>query len=74
MNEIDRFRFRQILPIGQLVLCILLLWPWRSFYILQFRAAAHVRRPIRSEKPVFYITKSLGQLRHKKIWCESSLS
>jgi len=46
MNEIDRFRFRQILPIGQLVLCILLLWPWRSFYILQFRAAAHVRRPI----------------------------
>jgi hypothetical protein len=60
MNEIDRFRFRQILPIGQLVLCILLLGPWRSFYILQFRAAVHVRWPIRSEKPVFYITKSLA--------------
>jgi hypothetical protein len=59
MNDIGRVSFRQILPIAQLVLCILLLWPWRTFCILQFRAAAHARWPTRFERPVFYISESL---------------
>jgi hypothetical protein len=66
MKKADRFPSRRVLPIAQLALCLLLLWPWREFYVLQFRAAAHARWPTRFELPVFHITDSLPPVRLQK--------
>jgi hypothetical protein len=60
MKSTDRLPFRRVLPITQLVLCALLLWPWRSFYILQFRSEAHVLWPTRFQQPVYHIADSLA--------------
>jgi hypothetical protein len=62
MKKTDRFPFRRLLPIAQLVLSALLLWPWRGFYILQVRSEAHIFWPTRFQQPVYYMTDSPARI------------
>jgi hypothetical protein len=55
MKQTTHFPFRLVLPIAQLVLCGVLLWPWRYAFEFQFRSAAHAYWPAAVEKQVFNI-------------------
>jgi hypothetical protein len=52
MNEGRTIPLRWIFPITELVVCAVLLWPWRGFFIVQMRAAAHAYWPTKVEQPV----------------------
>jgi hypothetical protein len=56
MKRTAHFPFRWVLPIAQLVLCRMLLWPWKGAFLLQLRSAAHARWPTTVEAPTFRIT------------------
>ena len=56
MKRTAHVPIRWVLPIAQLVLCMELLWPWKSVLMLQLRSAAHARWPTRVQEPVFQIT------------------
>ncbi len=45
MKRMVHFGFRWALPVAQLVLCGVLLWPWRHVYIFQLHSALHSRQP-----------------------------
>lgn len=55
MKQTKIFPFRRVLPVAQLLICFLLLWPWKGAYLLEFQAEGHVLWPTRIKQPVFYI-------------------
>jgi len=59
MKPVAHFPFRWVLPIAQLMLCGILLWPFRSAFVLQFAYIAHVHFPRSVKSPV---SRILGPL------------
>ena len=55
MNKAKNFPFRWVLPGAQLFICLVLLWPWRGAYAVQFQAEGHVLWPTRIKQPVLYL-------------------
>jgi hypothetical protein len=54
MNTNLQIRFRWILPLAQLLVCLVLLWPLRGFIALQIQGVAHAIWPARVQEPVYF--------------------
>ena len=60
MNEPRTIPFRWILPIAELLVCAVLLWPWRGFFIVEMRVTAHAHWPALVEQPVLRLNTAQG--------------
>jgi len=46
--------FRWVLPIAEILVCALLLWPWRGFLAWQLRATGHDYGPTKIQEPLHF--------------------